>query len=526
MAAKRVLVTENISEIGLRTMREAGLDVEVRLYPSPEELVALICEYDALVVRALTKVTREVIEAGTRLAIIGRSGVGVDNIDIAAATERGIVVANVANSTIMSAAEMAMAQLLACARQLPQANASMHAHSWRRAPFTGVELYEKTLAIFGLGRVGSLVAERARAFGMKLIAYDPYCSVERAAQLGVALFDNMQDVLAEADFITIHLPLTSETANMFGPDQFAMMKDGVILVNVARAGIVNIKSLADFIAAGRVRAAGIDMHDTEPCRESPLHEFEQALLTPRLGGSTEEARERASLGIAQSVIAALSGAVVPGALNVAPISAESADLVGPYVPACQSMGRMLAQLEGRIPRNLVLTTAGNLAHADSSSLAAATLSGMFSMGNYGSVSAANVGVVARRHGVQIDTDTQSDAHGFESFVSVEADGFQIGCTLVGRNSSMRIISLMGYQLEISPAGRALIFEYVDAPGRIGTIGTILGAAGVNITTMQIATKPAERCALVYMNVEGEVTREVLDELRANLPLKNMWSIAL
>ncbi len=523
---QRVLVTENISEIGLQTMRYAGLQVDVRLYPTQEELIAIIPEYDALVVRALTKVTREVIEAGENLKIIGRSGVMVENIDIAAATEQGIVVANVARSTTISVAEMALAQMLACARQLPQANANMHNHHWHRAPFTGVELYEKTLAIFGLGRVGSLVAERARAFGMKLIAYDPYCSTERATQLGVVLYDNKEDVLAQADFITIHLPLTSETENMFGPNEFAAMKDGVIFINDSQKGIVNTKALADFIAAGRVRAAGVDMHDAEPCYDSPLHEFDQALLTARLSGSTEEARERSALGIAQSVIAALNGAVVPGALNVAPIAAESADLVAPYVPACQTMGRMLAQLEGRIPRKLALTTAGNLAHADSSSLTAATLSGMFSMGNYGTVNAENVGIVARRHGVQIDGKTQNDAHGFESFVSVEADGYQIGATLVGRNSSMRIISLMGYQLEINPAHRALIFEYEDAAGRMGVIGTALGAAGVNITTMQIATKPAEKCALVYMNVEGEVSKEVLEELHAALPLKNLWSISL
>ena len=527
MEAKRVLVTENISPIGLEIMREAGLQVDVRLYPEHDELVRIIPEYQALVVRALTTVDREIIQAATSLKVIGRSGVTVENIDIAAATERGVIVCNAQASTIMSVAEMAMAQMLACARQLPQANASMHAHRWKRAPFTGVELFEKTLAIFGLGRVGSLVAERARAFGMNLIAYDPYCSPERAEQLGVTLYESIEDVLPKADFITIHLPLTSETTGMFGPDQFAMMKDGVILVNVSQAAIVNAKALADFIAAGRVAACGIDMFEEMPCKDSPLHEFDQALLTSRLGGSTVEARERASKSIAQSVIAALNGQVVPGALNLTPVKPESVDAVAPYVPACQSMGRILAQIAGGIPGKMKLVTAGSLAHADTSALSAAALTGMFSMmRTYSSVDAYNVDAVARRHGVHIETDAQHDAHGFESFVSIVADDCEIGATLIGRNSSMRIISLMGYQLEISPAGRALIFEYVDAPGRMGTIGTILGKAGVNITTMQIATKPEEQCALVYMNVEGEVGPAVLDELRAALPLKNLWSISL
>lgn len=260
---KKVLVTEKLAQAGLDRLAEKGLQVDVKLKMSTDELIEAIPDYDALVVRSATHVTREVIAAASKLRIIGRAGVGVDNVDVEAATEAGIIVCNAPTSNIVSAAEQTMCLMLACARNTAQANASMHAGEWSRGKFCGSELYEKTLAIFGLGRIGGLVAERARAFGMHLVGYDPYCSPERAEQLGVALYDNMEELLPLADFITVHLPKTDETIGMFGPEQYAAMKDGVILVNVARGGIYNIDSLADFLAAGKIGAAGIDVYDEE-----------------------------------------------------------------------------------------------------------------------------------------------------------------------------------------------------------------------------------------------------------------------
>ena len=524
---KKVLVTEKLAQAGLDRLAEKGLQVDVKLKMSTDELIEAIPDYDALVVRSATHVTREVIAAASKLRIIGRAGVGVDNVDVEAATEAGIIVCNAPTSNIVSAAEQTMCLMLACARNTAQANASMHAGEWSRGKFCGSELYEKTLAIFGLGRIGGLVAERARAFGMHLVGYDPYCSPERAEQLGVALYDNMEELLPLADFITVHLPKTDETIGMFGPEQYAAMKDGVILVNVARGGIYNIDSLADFLAAGKIGAAGIDVFEDEPCTQSPLHEFPNAILTPHLGAYTYEAQRRAGVQIADYIAAGLEGSVVPTALNMAPVPPEVMDAVGPYVPACQMMGSMLAQIDGEIPQFLKLTTAGALAHADASILVAGTLKGILSYQSTATVTPVNADAVAKRHGIKVETLSSPDAGGYASTVSVVADGTEVACTLAGEAQAARLVSLFGYQLDIAPAGQSLVFEYVDAPGRVGTIGTILGEAGINITTMQIATLPGEQCALVYMNVEGDVDDDVLSKLRAGLgDLKNLWYVKL
>ena len=400
MTHKKVLVADRIAKEGIDVLRDKGYDVDVKLDLTEDELAAQIAPYDAIVVRSATPVTRRVIEAAENLKIIGRAGVGVDTIDLDAATERGVIVCNAPTSNIMSAAEHTMALMLACARQLPQANASMHEGKWERSKFLGKELYEKTLAIFGLGRIGGLVAERARAFGMKIIGHDPYCSPERADQLGVELFERVEDVLARADFITVHLPKTPETIGMFGPEEFAAMKDGVVLINAARGGIYNVKSLSDFVAAGKIFAAGIDMFEEEPCTGSPLHEFDNVLLTPHLGASTHEAQVRAGVQIAEYVSSGLEGSIVPTALNMTLVPPEMMDAVGPYVPACQMMGRILAQILGCIPKTLRVEAAGTIANADASILVAGALDGILAYRRAGSVTPVNVESVAVRHGHQ------------------------------------------------------------------------------------------------------------------------------
>lgn len=524
--AKKVLVTEKVAEECITILKEKGLEVDVSLKTPPEELLRIIPDYDALIVRSATKVTREVIEAGARLKVVGRAGVGVDNIDIAAATDRGVIVCNAPTSNIVSAAEHAFALMLAAARNIPQANAFMKSGQWARHRFKGVELYEKTLAIFGLGRIGGLMAERARAFGMKVIGYDPYCSPERADSLGVTLYDRLEDVLPVADFISVHMPKTSETIGMFGPDEMAQMKDGVILVNAARGGIFQEKALADFLAAGKVRAAGIDMFEQEPCLESPLHEFDQAILTPHIAAVTEEAQRRAGEQIARYVVAGLAGSIVPTAINMAPVPPEVMDAVGPYVPACQLMGKMIAQMSGEIPSKLRIVAAGAIAGCDASILTAGALDGLLTYRSSTKVSPVNADAVAKRHGIKVDLAAEIDAHEYASSVLVDADGLSVSCTLSGAAQTPRITSLLGYRIDIAPADHSLVFEYVDKPGRIGTIGTILGEAGVNITTMQIGLKPEDEHAIVYMNVSEEVSDEVMERLRASMDLKNLWRISL
>lgn len=524
---KKVLVCEKLADAGLSVLREKGIEVDVKLKMTPEELVATIPDYDGLIVRSATKVTREVIEAASNLRIIGRAGVGVDNVDIEAATESGIIVCNAPTSNIVSAAEHTLALMLACARNIPQANASMRSGEWGRSRFTGIELYEKTLAIFGLGRIGALVADRARAFGMNVVGYDPYCTPERAEQLGVTLYDNIDDIIPLADFITVHLPKTEETIGMFGPEEYVRMKDGVVLVNVARGGIYNIDSLADFLAAGKIGAVGLDVYESEPCTESPLHEFENAVLTPHLGASTKEAQLRAGVQIAEYVAAGLEGSIVPTALNMAPVPPEVMDVVGPYVPACQMLGSMLAQINGKAPVSLKLTAAGALAGSDLSILMAGTLKGLLAHCNNITVTPVNAEAVAKRHGIKVEVVSTPDAEGYASAVSVVADDTEVSCTLAGQAQGPRLVSLLGYKMDVVPAAQSLVFEYADAPGRIGTIGTILGEAGVNISTMQISTNPENCCALVYMNVDGQIDERVLTELREGLAdLKNLWHLKL
>jgi len=523
----KVLVSEKLADEGIEILKERGHEVDVMLDLSPEELIAAIPPYEALIVRSATQVTREVIEAGRSLRIIGRAGVGVDNVDVEAATERGIIVCNAPLSNVVSAAEQTMCLMLACARKTAQANASMHAGKWERGKFTGTELFEKTLAIFGLGHVGGLVAERARSFGMNLIGYDPYCSPERAEELGVVLYDTVDEIVPLADFITVHLPKTKETIGMFGPEQYAAMKDGVILVNAARGGIYNVDSLADFIAAGKVAAAGIDVYEKEPCTESPLHEFDNVLLTPHLGASTKEAQTRAGIQIAEYVAAGLDGSIVATAVNMAPVPPEVMDVVGPYVPACQMIGSLLAQISGKAPKCLKITAAGALAGADLSILSAGAIGGLLSLNkDVTSVTPVNAEAVALRHGIEVKTSSKGDAAEYASTVTLNADGLEAACTLAGSSQTPRIVSLLGYPIEVVPTAHSLIFEYMDAPGKIGTIGTILGDAGINITTMQVGLKAQEKHALVFMNIEDDVSEEVLGQLRDALDLKNLWPIRL
>ncbi len=524
--AKKVLVSEKLVAEGVQLLEKRGFEVDMLLNKTPEELLEIIPAYDALIVRSATQVTRELIEAGVNLRVIGRAGVGVDNVDVEAATERGIIVCNAPFSNIVSAAEQTICLMLACARHTVQASNSMHEGKWERSEFVGVELYGKTLAIFGLGRIGGLVADRARALGMKLIGYDPYCSPERAKEMGVELYDNIDEILPLADFITVHLPKTKETMGMFGPKQYAEMKTGVILINVARGGIYDIESLADFIASGKVAAAGIDVWEKEPCTDSPLHGLDNVVLTPHLGASTKEAQVRAGTQIAEYVSSGLEGSIVPTALNMAPVPPEVMEMVGPYVPACKMMGTLLSQLSDDLPQYLKLTAAGTLAGVDLSILSAAALGGILAQRDMTAVTPVNADAVARGSGIRVKTAFSTDAQEYTSTVSLNADGEEIACTLSGESRTPRIVSLLGYSIDVVPSQQSLIFEYEDRPGRIGAIGTILGNADINISTMQVGLKEHEKHALVFINVEGDVSEDILAQMRDAIDLKNLWLIKL
>lgn len=525
----KVLVAEQIASSGIALLKEK-FDVEVKTDLTPEELVAEIPSYDALIVRSATRATREVIEAGKNLKIIGRAGVGVDNVDVDAATERGIIVCNAPTSNIVSAAEQTMALMLAIARRTPQANASMHAGRWERSKFTGAELYEKTLAIVGLGRIGSLVAERARGFGMHLIGYDPYTSEERAAKMGVKLFETVDEMLPMADFITVHLPKTKDTIGMFGAEQFARMKDGVMLVNTARGGIYQIPALAEAVRSGKVAAAGIDVFEVEPCTDSPLMEFDNVVLTPHLGASTAEAQDRAGEQIAEYVVLGLEGRMVPTAVNVAPVSPEVMEKVGPYIDLAQDLGTILAQLARGGVEELDVLTIGALAEDDTRIVRTAAVKGLLTRASDEGVNFVNAEYLAEQRGITVSETKRAETHDYVSMLvlrSLTPHGpVEIGAALIGKKDEPRIVSLYGYDLDMAPSKHMAFFVYPDRPGMIGKVGTVLGDAKVNIGSMQVGRKEAGGQALMAVTVDSTLSTELLQQIVDAAGMDDAWYVEL
>ncbi len=519
----RILVTDKIVNEGLEILAKKGHDVDTLYDLSHEELIACVEPYDALIVRSATTVSADVIAAAKNCKVIGRAGVTYDNIDVDAATEAGIIVCTVPTSNIVSTAEHTMALMLAAAREIPAADESIHSGEWSRDFFMGRELYEKTLAIFGLGRIGGLVAERARAFGMRVVGYDPYCSVARAQQLGVVLVDDMNQILSMADFITVHVPLTDETYHIFSSNEFARMKNGVIIVNTSRGGIIDEQVLVDFMDAGKVYACGIDMLEHEPYAQSPLMEYDRAVLTPHLGANTEEAQMRAGTAIARYVSNALEGLVVPTAVNM--VDAEINDAVAVYIPACQMCGSIITQILGEIPKTLSIAAAGACA-SDLQVLSASALGGMLSRRGQISVSSENVDATALRHGVKIEAFISADSRGYDSIVSMEADGLEVSVSVPTAMHEIHLISVLRYRLDVVPGEHSLIVLYPDKPGQIGIIGTILGEAGANISTMAIGKRANTSEVLAFINIEEDVSSEVVARVAQSVDASHAWSIRL
>jgi D-3-phosphoglycerate dehydrogenase len=525
----KVLVADKISDTGIEKLRADGFEVDVKTGLAEDALVKIIGEYDAMIVRSATKATRPIIEAGSKLKIIGRAGVGIDNVDVVAATERGIIVCNAPTSNIVSAAEQTITLLLASARNTPQANSSMKAGKWERNKFTGTEVYEKTLAIIGLGRIGTLVAERARGLGMKLIGYDPYISEEKAASLGITLHKSIDELLPLADFITVHLPKNKETIGMFGAAQFAKMRDGVRLVNTARGGIYQTEALVDALKSGKVASAGIDVFEVEPCTESPLHELDNVILTPHLGASTEEAQDRAGDQIAELVEAGLRGEMVSTAVNIAPVPPEVMEKVGPYIELSEKLGSLVTQIAGGIDEVDVLSV-GLLAETDTRILKTAVLKGMLSRATDEPVNFVNADYYAEQRGIKVTETRRPETHDYVSMVIVRATTggvpVEAAASLIGKRNEPRLVSLFGYDLDMQPARYMAFFRYPDRPGMIGKVGTALGEAGINIASMQVGRTSAGGTALMGLNVDTPLTPELLETIKAGAGMDDAWSVEL
>jgi len=500
-----VLIADKLAQ---STVAALGDQVEVRWVDGPDrpKLLAAVVDADALLVRSATTVDAEVIAAAPRLKIIARAGVGLDNVDVDAATAAGVLVVNAPTSNIHSAAEHAIALMLSAARQIPAADATLREHTWKRSTFNGTEIFGKTVGVVGLGRIGQLVAARLAAFGTHIIAYDPYVPPARAAQLGIELLP-LDDVLARADFISVHLPKTKETAGLLGKEALAKTKPGVIIVNAARGGLIDEQALADAITSGHVRAAGLDVFATEPCTDSPLFDLPQAVVTPHLGASTSEAQDRAGTDVAASVKLAMAGEFVPDAVNVG--GGVVSEEVAPWLDLVRKLGLLVGVLSAEPPSNLSVRVSGELAAEDVEVLKLSALRGLFSTMTDQQVTFVNAPALAAERGLQTDLSTRTESPNHRSLVDVQVvspDGsaITVAGTLSGPQQTQKVVQINGRSFDLRAEGVNLVLHYTDQPGALGKIGTLLGAAGVNILAAQMSQDSSGLGATVMLRLDRDV----------------------
>jgi len=520
----RVLVAEKIGDSGIDLLR-SHFDVDLGVGWSREELAEHIASYDGILIRSATKLDADLIERATRLRAVGRAGVGVDNVDVPAATKRGIIVANAPQSNVITAAEHTMALLLALARNVPQAHASLTSGKWERSKFSGIELYEKTLGILGFGRIGQLVAHRALGFGMRVIAYDPYVSAERYRELGVEKAQSSDDVYAAADFITLHLPNTPDTQGWFDAEAIAKCKDGVRILNVARGPLIVDEDLQAALDSGKVGGAALDVFRSEPVTEHPLFGYPNVIVTPHLGASTAEATDRAGYQAAEQVVAALAGGVVSTAVNIPAIPAEDMEVLGPFVPLCRSLGRIaIALADGSSIDRVQTEFLGRIAERDTRLLSIEVLLGVLSGHTEEEVNEVNAPSMAEERGIEISETKRSSARDYHDLVRVVVmcgEGrVRVGGTLIGRRNRPHLLEAWGHRFDLQLEDYMTLFRYRDVPGMIGRVGTIFGRHGVNIVSAAVGREASEsesgddRLAAMAITTDAPVPREVIDEIVA------------
>lgn len=510
-----VLIADKLAQ---STVEALGDGVEVRWVDGPDRpaLLAAVPDADALLVRSATTVDAEVLAAGTKLKIVARAGVGLDNVDVKAATARGVLVVNAPTSNIHSAAEHAVTLLLSTARQIPAADASLKAHTWKRSSFNGTEIFGKTVGVVGLGRIGQLFAQRLAAFGTHIVAYDPYVSAARAAQLGIELL-TLDELLGRADFISVHLPKTPETAGLIGKEALAKTKPGVIIVNAARGGLIDEAALADAILSGHVRGAGLDVFSTEPCTDSPLFELDQVVVTPHLGASTSEAQDRAGTDVAASVKLALAGEFVPDAVNVG--GGVVSEEVAPWLEVVRKLGVLIGAVSEQLPTSLSVDVRGELASEDVAVLKLSALRGLFSSVIEDQVTFVNAPSIAEERGVSAEISTATESPNHRSVVDVRAvyaDGsvINVAGTLSGPQQVQKIVQINGRNFDLRAEGENLVINYADVPGALGKIGTVLGSADVNIQAAQLSQDASGEAATIILRIDRSAPDAVLDEIRA------------
>jgi D-3-phosphoglycerate dehydrogenase len=523
-----VLIAEELSSA---TLDALGPDFEVRNCDGAnraELLAALGAGVDAVLIRSATKMDAEAIAAAKGLKVIARAGVGLDNVDIPAATAAGVMVVNAPTSNIVSAAELAISLLLASARFISPAHAALKAGKWARSKYTGAELFEKTLGVVGFGRIGQLVAHRMQAFGMNVVAYDPYLQPAKAAQLGVELVE-LDELLKRSDFITIHLPKTKETANLIGVEALKKVKKEVRIINAARGGVLDEAALYDAITEGRVAGAGLDVYVTEPCTDSPLFQLDQVVATPHLGASTDEAQERAGIAVAVSVRKALAGELVPDAVNVK--GGAIHDEIRPSLPLVEKMAQIATGIAGETPVSMDITVKGDISGHDSSILAISALKGVLVASGCEDVTYVNAPGLAAERGVTSSVTTTPESHEYRSMISLHAalsngKSIKVDGTLMGIRKVEKIIAVDGFDLDLPPTDNLLFLRYADKPGVVGAVGNALGTAKINIAGMQVARESAGGSALMALTVDSPVSDAVAETVKKETGAELVRSVTL
>jgi len=510
----RVLIREPIAEPGLDLLR-ARFDV---VEDADSDLGSIIGEFDAVVIRSETEIDADLIERGSRLKVIGRAGVGVDNVDVDAATRRGIVVANAPEATVVSAAEHTLALLLAVARNIPQAHAALTAGRWERTRFAGIELAGKTLGVLGFGRIGLQVARGALGLGMRVIAYDPYVVLDRFRELGVESVATLEDVYAEANLITLHLPLNEQTRGLLGADAFARMRDGVRIVNAARGGLVDEAALVDAVRSGKVAGAALDVFESEPY-SGPLLGLEQVVVTPHLAGSTTEAQDRAGLIIAEQVAAALDGELVRTAVNIPVVEQADLEVLGAFIPLAAKLGRLaMALIKGR-PERIVVAAHGPLSEYDTRLLTVAALNGVFQDRVDQTVNYVNAPVIAAERGIAVSEQRFAASQHYTNLVRVviagDGEEIEVSGTTIGPEPRLFLAGALGFAIDIELAPRMAFLVYDDLPGVIGNVGSMFGEAGVNIANMAVSRTKEGGKALMAFSIDSTAPPELVERVAAS-----------
>ena len=507
----RVLLTEPLAESGLAKLRAAGHEVDAKYGIGPAELLEAVKGAHALIVRSATKVTAEVIDAGDDLVVVGRAGAGVDNVDVAAATKRGVMVVNAPGSNALATAEHTWALILSMARNIPQAHAALTAGRWEKSRWEGIELHGKTFGVLGIGAVGTLVAQRAHAFGMQLIGRDPMVTAERGRQLGIELVE-LDELFARADFLSIHATKTADTVGMVGKELLSRAKPGIRIINAARGGIIDEAALAEAIREGIVAGAALDVFETEPTTESPLFELPQVIVTPHLASSTPEAQAKAGDVVAEQVNLALAGDFVPFAINVA--AAEASETVRPYLPFAERLGRIFGELSGSLPDLLEIAYQGGLADGDTRILTLSVLKGLFGVSSEEPVSYVNAPQLAEARGLEVRETKTSAAHDYVNLITLRGGDHSVAGTLAGLRGEPRIVLLDDHDLDVPPGKHMLVVRNDDRPGVIGRVGTVLGEARVNIADMDVGRTRTGATALMVLSTDEHAPEGVVDQLRA------------